>query len=409
MRLSERIPDPNIWRVYRTTLALGIAYGIAIATLSVFLDERGFSKQDIGSLAAYFAAGIVAFSVPVGALIRRWSARTVLAVSLLGYSITVSVFPFLTSYPSLAAVRFLDGACSVGIWVSCETILLARSAPGTKAFVTSLYAIAISIGYVAGPIAARALVSLAPLSAVFLAAGSIALGASLYVWWRLDADPRLDHASTPASSSNSASLQLASYASTPLLRRIKTSCFATFAYGYFQASVVLFLPLYLMAEKHVARDRTILIPAFFALGMLLFSSYAGRAGDRFGHLLVMRLLALVGTATVLGFVFLDAYPLMCLAVAVAGASLASISPVSLALQGVVCAPREYSRATSYYNGFYAAGMLLGPPISSYIFSTYDGGLMLYHLALLWAAFALFAFVFQRDDPAARVVPERVVA
>ena len=41
--------------------------------------------------------------------------------------------------------------------------------------------------------------------------------------------------------------------------RIKTSCFATFAYGYFQASVVLFLPLYLRDVKHVTEQQVLLV------------------------------------------------------------------------------------------------------------------------------------------------------
>ena len=75
----------------------------------------------------------------------------------------------------------------------------------------------------------------------------------------------------------------------------------------------------------------------------------------------MRVLGSIGGFMVLGFVFLNSYVLMCAAVAIAGATLASISPVSLALQGVVVERAHYARATSIYNVFYAAGMLLGPP------------------------------------------------
>ena len=70
----------------------------------------------------------------------------------------------------------------------------------------------------------------------------------------------------------------------------------------------------------------------------------------------------------------------------------------LALQGLVT--REYHRATGIYNTFYAAGMVLGPPISSQIYHLYGGGPMLYHLAALWAAFVVFAQIFRRDDPRA---------
>jgi MFS family permease len=112
----------------------------------------------------------------------------------------------------------------------------------------------------------------------------------------------------------------------------------------------------------------------------------------------MRILAILGTLMVLGFVFLDDFRVMCAAVFVAGASLASISPLSLALQGVSVRPVEYSRANAVYNVFYAAGMLLGPPISSRIFQAKGGIPMLYHLAALWVAFVVFSVVFRKDDP-----------
>jgi MFS family permease len=161
--------------------------------------------------------------------------------------------------------------------------------------------------------------------------------------------------------------------------------------------VVLFLPLFLMRSKGIAKEQTILIPAFFAAGMLLFSNYAARIGDRRGHLAVMRVLGSIGLSMILAFVFLDSYALMCAAVFVAGASLASISPVSLALQGVISP--EHGRATALYNTFYAVGILLGPLVSSVIFERHGGAAMLYHLAALWTAFVLFSLIFYKDDPA----------
>jgi MFS family permease len=104
---------------------------------------------------------------------------------------------------------------------------------------------------------------------------------------------------------------------------------------------------------------------------------------------------------VLGFVWIDSFWAMCLAVFIAGSTLASISPVSLALQGSVVAPPDYSRATAIYNAFYASGMLLGPIISGSIFTRTGGVPMLLHLAVIWAAFVVFASVFRGDDPVYR--------
>jgi MFS family permease len=406
MGLRDRIQDPNVWRIYKATFGLGLAYGMAISLLSLFLADRGFHKDSIGSLAAWFASGIVLLSLPMGALIERFTAKRTLVFALAGYACTVTVFPFLHSYEAIAAVRLVDGACSVGVWVSSETILLSRAGVKNKAFVTSLYAIVVAIGYVAGPLLARVLVVALPFEVGFVTAGVIALCASVYVARTLDGrapNPearRLESAEASGEWEPSDSVPAPSSSIWTILGRIKNSCYATFAYGYFQASVVLFLPLYLVEQKGILREQTILIPAFFAAGMLLFSNLGGRFGDRYGHLGIMRLLAVVGTMMILGFVFLDSFKLMALAVFVAGATLATISPLSLALQGVVVRPAEYARANSVYNAFYAAGMLLGPPISSAVFVRYGGGVMLYHLAGLWCGFVVFSLVFFRDDPAA---------
>jgi MFS family permease len=388
------IRDPNIRLIYAAVFLLGTAYGISIAVIALSLDARGFSKSDIGQLAAFFALGIVAMSLPVGALLRRFSAKATLTASLLGYAVTVGVFPLLHSYGAIALVRLFDGAFSVGIWVSCETILLMRADEDNKAYVTSLYAVAIAIGYVVGPLVARPIVHAISLEATFFVAAVIATLSGLLVLARLDRDPPGAHRQASAGAhggSRDPAIRL--------IARIKTSCFATFAYGYFQASVVLFLPLYLIESKGISRELTILIPALFAAGMLLFSNAAGRLGDRVGHLLVMRVLGAIGLAMILAFVFLDSFPPMAVAVFAAGATLATISPVSLALQGVVAPKHDYSRANAIYNAFYAAGMLLGPPVSSVVFRRFGGAAMLYHLAALWMAFVVFATVFAGDDPA----------
>ena len=394
--MLQRVRDPNIRLVYLAVFLLGTAYGIAIAVTALHLDARGFAKSEIGQLAAFFASGIVVASLPVGSLLRRFSAKATLTASLFGYAVTVGVFPLLHSYAAIAFARFCDGCFSVGIWVSCETILLMRSDEDNKAYVTSLYAVAVAIGYVVGPLAARPIAHLLSLQASFFVAAAIATVSSLVVVARLDPDPPGAHGERGPHASNEGPNPHETAAR--LIWRIKTSCFATFAYGYFQASVVLFLPLFLVESKGIARETTILIPAFFAAGMLLFSNAAGRLGDRVGHLLVMRGLAIVGLSMILAFVFLDTFPPMAVAVFVAGATLASISPVSLAFQGVVTPRQDYSRANSIYNVFYAAGMLLGPPISSLIFRRFGGATMLYHLAALWLGFVVFATIFAADDP-----------
>jgi MFS family permease len=389
--------DRNIWRVYAATLVLGIAYGLSVSVIALHLDDLGFKEQSIGGLAAWFALGIVLLSIPAGKLVHTFGGKRTLVLALAGYAFSAAIFPWLTSFRAIAAARFLDGACSACIWVSCETVLLRRSGEKNKAQVMSLYAVAMGTGYVVGPLVARGLVTVLPMRMAFLATAILASIASAYVALRLDPEGRAG-----ASGGEGKGEGERAGSSVPigtLVKRIRTSCFATFSYGYFEASVVLFLPLYLMHEKGISREGTVVIPAFFAAGMLLFTNVSGRLGDRFGHLLLMRVLASVGTAMVLGFIGLRSFGPMAAAVFVAGATLASMSAVSLALLGVVTEPREIDRANGVYNAFYAAGILLGPPVTSVVFAHLGGTAMLLHLAALWAAFVVFAFVHAGDDPA----------
>ena len=406
--MLSRIRDKNIWLVYASIFLVGIAYGLSIALLALFLDAHGFDKTAMGGLAAVFASGICALSLPIGWILRRVSAKRTLVGALLGYSVCVTIFPYLGSFLGLAIARFFDGAFSVGVWVSCETVLLARADKMNKAFVTSLYAMSLAIGYVIGPLLSKGIVAVFPMHTAFVCAGVLALVAAL-VASRLDGgigaheDPT--SALPPGTSPHAAGEPPADTAKKPALAwRTKTSLFATFAYGYFQSSAVLFLPLYLMKDRGVAEKDTILITAFFALGMLLFSNYAGKLGDRHGHLKVMRNLSAAGFLMVASFVLQTKFSLMCLTVFGVGATLASISPVSLALQGAITEKHEIARANAVYNVFYAAGMLVGPPISGLVFDHVSGRAMILHFSLLWLAFAIFGTVFAKDDPAARGAP-----
>jgi predicted MFS family arabinose efflux permease len=397
--------DPNIGRLYRATFLFGVACGISIALSSLHLDALGFTKPQIGTLAAWFASGVVGMAIPAGAIIRRFSARSALLAYLGGYAICVAGFPFLRDYSAIAAIRAVDGACSVGVWVASETILLSRADKAHKAHLTSLYAVWLSCGYVAGPVLANIVTRFASMQVAFVLAGAITIASGLYAWLTFD-DDGLGRES-PANEEGAPTGPPTSAGT--ILWRIKNSCFGALAYGYFQASVVIFLPLFLIESKAIPRDKTIVLPGLFCLGMLLTSNLAGRVADRIGHLLVMRVLSTLGGATVLGFVFLDHYLAMYAAVIFAGATLAAMSPVSLALQGVVTEKKDYSRSNAIYNVFYAAGMLLGPPASSAIFGAKGGEAMLYHLAALWAVFVVFTIVFMHDDPAVRRKREAAAA
>jgi fucose permease len=102
----RRIADRNIWVIYATVVLLGIAYGTSIAVLAVHLDALHIPKLAMGGLAAAFALGIVALSIPAGWFVQRLGAKATLAASLGGYALCVTTFPFLSPLTGLSVARF---------------------------------------------------------------------------------------------------------------------------------------------------------------------------------------------------------------------------------------------------------------------------------------------------------------
>jgi MFS family permease len=376
--------------IYAAVMLVGIGYGLSTAIVSLFLKHLGFQEDHVGFLGSCFAVGIVLGSLVASRLVETFGAKRTLLFGLVGYAIAACAFPLGHVWAFFATSRGLDGAFSVLVWVSIETELLLLAESDKKARVMSLYAICLAVGYIVGPIVARGLMLLSvPLGSVFVAAGVLALCACA-VAMRLPGGKRVRDVEAHAP-----------VGALEILTKIRASCFATFAYGYFQISVVTLLPLYLISAKGIPEQQTVLLTAIFAFGMLAFSQFAARMGDLHGHLKVMRVLASIGLVMVASFVMLQSFWTMAVAVMVAGATLASISPVSLAYQGAVVPAEHLHRANSFYNSFYALGMLLGPTASGLLFRYFGGGAMLLHLTMLWGLFVLFTMIYASDDPRVR--------
>ncbi len=406
--LRQRIPDRNIWVVYATIFVLSIAYGLAIALTPIVLAHRELLDSEIGLLASSFGLGLVAFAIPAGMLIRRLSARTMLAVCILGYALMIGIFPFLPEYWEMALCRFLDGAFSVGAWVSCETLLLLRASEENKAFVTSRYAQATLVGYVVGPIIAFALKDVISAEETFVVAAIIASLSAVIARGQLDPDPpeaRGEDALAEGGPPKRSTGELA--------WRIKMSALATFMTGFFQSAAVLFLAGYLTREKGVPEDDTRLVVAFAAGGALLMSGRAGKIADAVGHLLVMRVLAIAGVVAMAVMIPMMTFWVIGALLFFGGGALLTVPPIALALQGVIARPVEYTRTNSIFNVFFSSGLLLGPLATGFLRDEGGDGI-LYLFAGLWITFVILSLIFRTDDPrvarsregALAAVPER---
>ncbi|MBL9103971.1 MAG: MFS transporter [Myxococcales bacterium] len=399
--MREILKDPNIRTAYKLCLTLGVAYGMVLAIISLYLTRvHQFDKTTIANLATFFSVGIAAFAVPMGLMVRKLTPRVVLSIALAGYGVAVLVFPFMPGFFGLALSRAFDGAFSVGAWISLETILLLRTTSLNRGFVTGLYSNVLALGYVLGSLIAWgvALLWQDTETLVFVAAGCVAAAGAAYALTRLD--PVIDAVEIQAEPSGDAPPPTG-LSTAALLWRIKTACVPPFTYGYFQGSLVLYLPLFLTQERGVPEEHTKLLVGLFSLGMVLFVMYIGHLGDRFGHLKVIRTMALAGGLIAASVVYLPNFVTIALAVILAGGALSPMWPLSLALQSLISDPRDYGRANGLLNASFALGAVSGPLISSRINEWYSGEVMVLHLAAMWGVVVLASVIFRRDDPSLR--------
>ncbi len=401
--------DQCIRVMYAAALVLGIGYGMAVSSTPIQLRESGFGKLSPGLVQGLFAAGVIALSTVMGSLVRRYSARVVLCWSHLGYAVAIGIFPCCRTLLSVGAARFADGAFTAGVLVASETLLLSRSDDENRGVVMSVYGMTLAVGYVLGPVAAKVILWGVSLDAVFFAASALATVAGGILFLGLKGEPKGEVAGGAIGNIGHIGRSVAQPQPQPagrgrgLLWRIKTACFSTFAFGYFQAAATLNLPIFFMVSRGIPKEDAILLPTYFAAGMLVFSSLVSRLADRVGRLFVMRLLGATGALMVATFAFVHSWRALSVAIFVAGATLASLSPVALAMQAHIAGRHELARANAIYNTFYAVGLLAGPPTSSLIYARFEPNTLVWHLVALWGAFVAFTIVFFRDDPRARAL------
>jgi MFS family permease len=404
--LRAHLPDRNLWVIYGTMLVLSTAYGIALAVLPMVLEDRELEPEVAGELASWFALGLVVFALPSGWFIRRFSARWTMVVSIVGYGVMIGILPLLRSYPALALDRFVDGVFSMGAWMSAETLVLWRSNRENKALATSLSATCTMAGYMVGPLVSYGVSGWVTPEARFFLAGAIALVAAAWFGVMADGDPAEAQRHAEVGGGGGGGGEGVGEVEAPagvmgamkLAWRIKVSCVATFASGFFQASAALFVPRFLVEAKAVPEERASLVVAFAAAGMLLIANFAARAGDRFGHIRVMRILAVAGVAGMLAMLPLKSFAAMGLVFVVAGGCISSMPPLSLALQGVTVCPAEYPRSNSIFNVFFACGLVVGPWTTGQVFGDTNGSGIVWLFALIWAVFVVVSLVFRADDP-----------
>jgi MFS family permease len=139
---------------YPLLLALGAldatGYSVIVPVAPVIAQTTGAGPATVGLLVASFPAGMVAGFALAGWLVRRWSAKSLLAASLALVALGALGFVLGDSLTVYFPSRLLMGVASGGIWIGVTFDTLERW-PGQEYLCMSRIFAAYSVGGLIGP------------------------------------------------------------------------------------------------------------------------------------------------------------------------------------------------------------------------------------------------------------------
>lgn len=374
-----------------TTMTVGFA---TIATVvPVVQSAQGLSPRAIAWAGAASSVGTVACAFILGTrprVSRRSLQGPLLVLLLTGLGLSALVLRGITISPLL---RVADGFALGAAIVACETVLLLVVRPDERARALALYALATAGGWVLGPLlAAAVMVDRQPGSqalglGVAAIASVVAMLLSTLVREPDDQPASADDGHGATTTTTTATIQT-------LWRDNLVPCLTTGHFGAFQNALLVLLPLHLL-QGGVEDDGVLQVLAAFALGMLLFTLPNARLGERMAPTRLLALLCAGGGMALLLFASVPASVDSVATMArlgltfIVGATLATLSPLSLMLQVQLNTPAALPRANALYNAHYAVGLLVGPLLVAAAIEVAGTTALLRVSGALWLLHALF--------------------
>jgi MFS family permease len=172
-------------RLFLLVAAVGLVdmmfFAAVAPLLPRFSNELGLSKTAAGVLAASYAAGTFAGSVPGGWLAARWGVKPTLLLGLALLGVTSVVFAFANSIELLDAARFVQGVGGACTWVAGMGWLVSAAPPDRRGELIGSALAAVIVGVLLGPVLGGAATVIGQ-EVVFSAVGVVAGGLALWAW-----------------------------------------------------------------------------------------------------------------------------------------------------------------------------------------------------------------------------------
>lgn len=163
------------WVAYGPSIVSSIGHGAVLPVLALRARDLGADVPTAAAVVAVFALGMLAASLPAGALVARVGERTALLALGLLDAVAMSFAALTDSVPGLAAAVFLSGMSWTVFMIARQGFMIDAVPMQMRARAMSLLGGSYRVGVLVGPLLGAGLLKFYELSSVFWLAGTMSV------------------------------------------------------------------------------------------------------------------------------------------------------------------------------------------------------------------------------------------
>ena len=141
----------EFWTFFVASLFVALSFSMYVFLYSLFLLDIGFNEKQIGLVAGAMTIGIMAATLPIGALARRFGVRRVMMIGFVLTSVVCVARLYVSSEHAQIALAFVTGLAMCHWQVCYSPVIAALTIEKNRTFAFSLLmSFGITVGAVGG-------------------------------------------------------------------------------------------------------------------------------------------------------------------------------------------------------------------------------------------------------------------
>ena len=346
-RAGERLPLAELAAVMAVIGAFALSVGYTYPAIALNLDAGGVSTTTIGVLAAIQGLGLLLSAIALPTLTARFGAWRLAVWSLIATALAIASFGMTENLAAWAVFRFLFGAGSNVLFVTCEVWVNVLAPASMRGRVIGAYTAILSGLFACGPLLVpvlgyQGLAAFGTIAIVFLVLGLPLL--------------RLKHAVPPVEETPFSELPRVMAAIPVLLLSIAT-------FSFFDGATFALWVVYAFAQG-LTETATVTTLSALVVGNIVLQYPIGWLADRMSRRL---LLAGLAGVTFAGAIALPAlpltHPLIYAFLFVWGATAFGVYTLAVTLIGEHLTGARLVAANAAFGIMWGLGLMLGPMVA----------------------------------------------